>query len=231
MTLQVEFRERFKAAFDASRFKSLRQLSKESECNFDQASKIARGDFDNSKDGPGLIGVHRMCEKMGVALSDLLPPTHNNKERPGISAFFDRHRGDETSIYDYFDILDYCDFYEEPKMGRCTLVSQGHNSLLTLKTGLVDVEKQQAEYDSWSPEKRSEIFNFQRRAFDTGILAEKVFAERTYGFHGLDLKGSISRAAGRVFGHDLKPGLLLYAEMSGQQQRRPSNQERQALLA
>ena len=222
------FSTAFNAAFDASRYTSHRKLSIDSDCNPSQAGKIARGDFDASKDGPSLFGTYRMTEKMGVTLNDLRPPSYDYTDRPGVHDFFRRYRGPETTIHEFHEILEFCDVYDEPKMGRAVILSQGPRSLLTLKTGLIGVEKQQAEYDQWPREKRTAIFHWQRQAWEAGALSKPTYFEGTYGFYGLDLSGWVLLAACRVLFDDLKPRLLLYGDMLGQEQRSTSNKKRKA---
>lgn len=163
---------------------------------------------------------------MGVGLSDIMPPVRNPADPPGVKEFFKRYRGNGTRLRDYADMLDFCDLYAEPKMGRCKLISQGPRSLLSERTGLVDVERQQQEYDSWSPERRATIFNWQRRAFEVGSMGEPVPFEGTYGFGGLHLVGYILKSASRVLIDDLESGLLIYAEMLWQEERGPGDQKR-----
>ena len=70
-TLQEGLQKRFVQAMRASRFDSLTLLSKESGCSPSRAAKIARGDFLNSKDGPGAFGLWRMAQNLSTTLDEL----------------------------------------------------------------------------------------------------------------------------------------------------------------
>lgn len=229
--LQIDMRERFQALFEASKYSSLRRLSVESECSPSQAGKIARGDFDGSKDGPSLFSTWRMTEQMGASLVDLMPPTYDHSERPGVGEFFAHYRGEQTMLRDLTGILEFCDIYAEPQMGRCKIISQGPRGLLAEKTGLVDVDRQQEEFDAWPLEKRLKTFKRQRRAWDAGALSEPVEFEGRYDFQDLNLKGWILHAACRAFTDDFEPRLVVYCEMLRQKQGSRSHQRRQSAFA
>lgn len=213
------FRERFEAAFGASPYNSKTQLSKDSECSPSRAGKIIAGDFDHSKDGPGIFGVWRMSEKMGSSLNELLPPTTVRVERPGLPAFFARYRHGESHLSDFADILEFCDVYRQPKRGRCFIEAVGPKSLLAEKTQVTDASIQQAEFDAWSPDRKDRIFQWQLRAWRAGVLAEPEHFNASYRAAGRRFQLSLLRAACRVLTHDLKPRLLIYCEPIWQEQR------------
>jgi len=212
MDLPAIFEYQFNAAFRASRYRSHRKLSLESDCNDAQAGKIAKGGFRSSKDGPSLFSSYRMAEKMGVTLNDLLPPLEPKSERPGVEDFFARHQGFDTPISEFADIIDYCDVYAEPKNGRCRLISLGPQGLLAERTEIYDASIQQAAFDSWSPERKAKIFNWQRRAGEIGAIAEPEDFTGDYRAADRTIQILILRAACRVLTDDLKPRLLIYCD-------------------
>lgn len=215
MELPAVFEYQFNAAFKASRYGSHRKLSLESRCNPSQAGKIAKGGFRSSKDGPSLFGSYRMAENLGVTLNDLLPPPVPAEERPGVEDFFARYQGFHTPISEFRDILEFCDVYAEPKNGRCQLISQGMYGLLAERTDIRDPVIHQATFDSWSPERRAKIFNWQRRAWEAGAMAEPEDFTGDYRSADRTIQILILRAGCRVLSDDLKPRLLIYCDQIG----------------
>lgn len=211
-TLAQEVKKRFRSAFNASPYKSLRQLSEDSDCNPAQAGKIIRGGFDGSSDGPGLFSCYRLAESLGVGLSDILPPKHTSIGRPGVSAFFARYNRNNPRLEDFRDLLEFCDVFAEPKKGKSKILFLGRYSLLALKTDISDPAIHQAEYDSWSRERRTRIYQWQRRAWEIGALAEPEDFTGDYRSADRSIQTLILRAACRVLDDNLKPRLLVYCD-------------------
>lgn len=211
-SLPLAMRIRFKSAFEASKYSSLRRLSKDADCNEAQAARIMRGHFDDAKDGPGLFGVWRMAEKMGIGLTDLVPANLGRNHRPQMSEFFACYKPGNAHVSDFASVLEYCDQYAEPKGGRCRVLEVGSRSLLAEKTEMSDPALQQAEFDGWSNERRNRIYQWQRRAWDVGAIAEPEDFTGDYRAVDRSIRIMILRAGCRVLGDDLKPRLLVYCQ-------------------
>lgn len=203
-------KERFEAAFKASTYTSLRQLSGDSGCSPSLAGKILAGRA--SKDGPTVVGLWKLANRLGVTLNDLLPPREELVERPGLDKFFARYNFSNPRLDDFKDIIQFCDQYAEPKLGRCQIIKTGPKSLLVEKTQISDIALHQDSFDSWPREKRERIFKWQRRAWRLGAAAEPEDFSGTYKNSAGAVEIPILRAACRVLGDDLKPRLIIYCE-------------------
>jgi len=209
---QEAFARRFLEAHKASKFDSLRRLSIDSDCAPSRASKIASGDFDGSKDGPGIFGMWRMAASMETTLDELLPPARASHDRPGVTSFFARYRRQGASIQHFEDILEYCDLYLKPSRGKTNLVRVGAKSLLAERTMITDPSILQLEFESWPKDRRTAISEWQSRAWQAGALAEPEYFEGSYASTRRNVQIPVLRAACRLDLGNTKEGLILYCD-------------------
>lgn len=203
---------RFKAAFRASPYKSLRRLSDECQCSHSQAQKIWSGAFDHSDHGPGAVSMRRLCTALGVSLDHMFPDTGRRDHRPDFPEFFSRYRGKETPIARFADIIPFCDVYRKPTRGKTRLRSVGPRSLLAEKARTTDAELLQGRYETWPKCRQLRIFEWQRRAWDVGALGEpdgNFTAD--YPSSPREMHIPLFRAACRVV-DDTEPLLLIYCD-------------------
>lgn len=200
---------KFGAAFKASRFNSLADLSVSSGCSSTAASKVALGR--TGKKGPSVFGLWRMAEQMGVTLNDLLPPIAKSK-RPGAHYFLSLYEGDDTHISAFDDVIDYCDIYLQPHAGRSRIEAVGPKSVLGEKTQIFDPKLQQDQYDMWSLEKRSKASVWQTRAWENGVAADYEYFSGSYIASQRNIEGAILKVGCKVLGRDHKPRLLVYID-------------------
>ncbi len=203
---------RFRSAFQASPYKSLRRLSDDCNCAHSQAQKIWSGGFGDSSHGPGVISLWRLCTALGIGLNDLLPPPPSTVDRPGVGAFFSRYQGNETPIGNFADIIDFCDTYRKPIRGKTRLQKVGPRSYLAEKAQTTDAVVLQLEYESWPLDRRRRIFEWHRRAWSAGATSEPDGTFMAlYPSSPRVMRIPLLRAACRVVDNS-EPLLLIYCE-------------------
>ncbi len=209
VTLSVIFRERFDGARQRAGL-SLATLGRISSNSASKLQSIAKGQFDNSKDGPGLFGVYRAATSLDVTLDQLAPP--ENTKRPGVNAFLSCFRGVDTPIEYFGSVLDFCDVYRRPRSGSTQLDRLGSKSLLVEVSGMQDTTLLQIEYDRWPARRRRKIYDRQRMAWDRGYLIDSEIYDAEFVETLLTSNFSLLMAACRVRDTCGQSKLLIYAE-------------------
>lgn len=207
-------RERFQLAFDASPFSSRRKLSEASGVSPSLVGKIMAGHA--SKDGPSVFPLWRIANQMGSSLDELLPPDRDQLDRPTTQDFLARSKPKQGLMSDFRDILDFCDIYRPPRVGRSRVFRIGPRSTLGEKTQLFDPTIHQIEYDSWSKDVQAKIFNWQKRAWDERIASQPDFYSASYKSTSRKISGPILKSACRladdIFSDNLEERLLVFVE-------------------
>lgn len=171
---------------------------------------IAKGVYDDAKDGPGLYGIHRTVAHLNTSLEELIPS--RTEKRPGINKFLSCYRGLGTPIESYHSVLSFCDVYKQPSAGLTHLERLGSNSLLVQVSGLTDPALLQLEFESWAASKRSKVYNRQKRAWATGHVIDTEVYDQRFQASSLHPHFSLLLAACRVVDFDAREKLIVYAE-------------------
>lgn len=201
---------RFTDALARSEFASLRDLARASGNSVAMLSNLINGKS-TAKHGPGLFAVNKAAQAMGLTLNDILPP----ETGPTVQEFLKRHPGPQhpnTSIQVFSGQLSYCDIYREPKGGLSNIKRAGPNSLVVTQSGLSDPALIQAEYLSWSKQRRMRIFKRQRRAWDTVKLSELDYFSEDSRVLNERKRVPFFIAICRVIDYDGEPVLVVFCE-------------------
>mmetsp|Transcript_27660 Transcript_27660/g.51385 ORF Transcript_27660/g.51385 Transcript_27660/m.51385 type:complete len:214 (-) Transcript_27660:1298-1939(-) len=209
MELSVTFRQRFNEARQQSGL-SLNRLGRISANSPSKMQAIANGEYDGSKDGPGLFGVHRAVAPLGVTIDQLAPPIV--QPRPGINAFLSCFSGKDTPIESFGRMLDFCDVYKEPSGSRTHLARVGPKSLLVSVSGIWDPALLQIEYERWPAKRRKTIYQRQRFAWQRGHCIDSETYQAKFIGTSKTMSFSLMLAACRVRDYDGSSTQLIYAE-------------------
>lgn len=179
---QIAFRGRFLNAFEASPYKSMRQLSIDSGFSESHIHKIFNGQYDNSNTGPGSFGLARAAYQMGktpnyfLGFEEVRAP--QMAEGPTISKMFKCYFESGARLEGFGEMIKFCDIFGMPKDGVTYLEKVGPLSLMSRTSKERDPIKLQMEFEKAEPELRKEIFDGQMRAWDAGALAEPFYMDR-----------------------------------------------------
>ena len=125
------FRKNLKRAIDNSPYsKSVSKLSSEAALGEKTLGNILNNtSVDIAKAGPGLFGMKRVADLLGVTLDYLVG--QNFDDRPTPSMLVERFRSTGGRIEGFSDLLPMADLYQPVSEGdtTLTLISQGKNSL------------------------------------------------------------------------------------------------------
>lgn len=209
MLLSVLFRRRFNDAVKRSRL-SLAQLARASSNSPSKIQSIANGDFDNSKDGPGLFGIHRATVVLRVGLDALAPP--NKTLRPDVNDFLSCFEGPDQPMSDFQSVIRFCDVYHKPMDGMTRLKRLGPGSLLVEVSNINDPALLQIEYEGWSAKRRHQISDRHVRAWTEGHCIDSEIYTADFVQTSLQPRLSLIVAACRTRDFDGEIVLLVFAE-------------------
>lgn len=209
MQLSVVFRRRFKSAVKRSGM-TLAQLARRSSNSPSKIQSIANGEFDNSKDGPGLFGVHRATTELGIGLDELAPP--NKLLRPDVNQFLSCFQSPDQPISNFQSVIPFCDVYHKPLDGMTRLKRLGPGSLLVEVSNINDPALLQIEYEAWSANRRRHFSDRQVKAWTQGHYIDSEIYAADFVQTSLKPRLSLIVAACRVRDFDRKLALLVFAE-------------------
>lgn len=212
----IAFRDRFLRAYEASTFKSIRQLSLASGFSESHLHKIANGAYDNSTSGPGCFGLARVALSLNTSPDHLLgfqrsaPPRLN--EGPSTARMFRCYLDSGARMEGFQEMMNFCDVYSKPRDGLTHLEKVGRLSLLAQTSKIIDPEILQREFEAAEPELREAVFEGQLRAWNAGALAEPYFMNRRLVSRALHVRLPFIRVACRVSTLSGEEKLLIFCE-------------------
>jgi hypothetical protein len=125
------FRRNLKRAIAASPYaKSISKLSVDAALGEKTLGNMLNSDtVDTAKAGPGIFGMKRVADLLGISLDYLVG--YNPDGRPTPTIFMERYKQTAGRIEGFSDLLPMADLYHPAKQGdkKLRLVSQGPHSL------------------------------------------------------------------------------------------------------
>lgn len=237
----VEFRERFERAYKASSFESYRSLSLASGWSESRIQRIMKGQFDNSKDGPGFFGIARVCQQLKIT-PDYLAGIHRWKEcdsQPAASnnaklnasqflqVFEDEHSPPTIKqlvhtysrsgarIEAFGKHLDYFDTYDLPDHNSRLIQIRdvGSKSLSALRMGEANPLLLQEAFNAASDQLREKIYDHHCRTIDQGICIEVDSINEAMSNHPVHVKIDYVRVSMKVKDHQGQESILIFCEL------------------
>ena len=218
--IAITLRTRIKDAFERSELPSYSALSRAAGMSRPVAQKLLAGQFDNSKDGPGVFSVKRMANALGTTVGHLLGEdlssdiisqsffTGTNRKKSVIEKLMETYwRG--AGRYEAFDpLIEDCDVYSIPNADDLApqIVRVGKRTLFAGRLGGPFQRDAQREIDQFAAEKKQDVLEFFGR-----VLREKTAIGNAFLDHNM-----VTRPA-RVSASNVRLGLLTQTAQ-GQQQ-------------
>lgn len=233
--LPVIFKDRLTQAFKRSSFRSHRALSTASGLGETRVHRMINGQFDNSKDGPGLFNIVRLCEQLSITPDYLVGQTGWNNpsspmdtsgaammeayaglsETPTTKEFARRYVRGGARLEAFHDLRDFFDLYGPPDRvnKNINVLRVGPKSVAGQRVGGSNPAILQTCYDNASPALRNKIFSGQVKAFDGGYVCEPDSIDEMYETVPMHIKIDYLRTSMRVSDASGSEYLILFAEV------------------
>lgn len=231
--LAVLFRERLSDAFERSDFKSHRALSQAAGLGDSRVHRIIKGQFDDSKDGPGFFNVVRLCQQLSVtpdyfagvqkwgsseadtdeSASIFIERFTQQGNRPSTKEVARRYVRGGARVEAFTDLKDYYDLYEPPHEQTIKVIHVGSKSLAGQRIGGSNPALLQACFDQAPDSLKAKIYDAQVKAFAAGYVCEPDYINEMYEPLPMQVKIDYLRSSMRVADADGREFLLLFAEL------------------
>jgi hypothetical protein len=237
----AEFRARFERAYEASDFESYRSLSLASGWSESRIQRIMKGQFDNSKDGPGFFAIARVCQQLKIT-PDYLAGIHRWKESntppkappnaslnasqflqvfaeehkpPTIKHLVHTYTRSGARIEAFGKLLDYCDIYDLPdhERGLIQIREVGSKSLSALRMGEANPLLLQEAFNAASDHLRQKVYDHHCRTIDRGVCIEIDSIGEAMSNHPVHVKIDYLRASMTVKDHQGQESILIFCEL------------------
>lgn len=237
----VEFRKRFSRAYEASNFESYRSLSLASGWSESRIQRIMKGQFDDSKDGPGFFGITRVCHQLKIT-PDYLAGIHRWREAgadqidsktatlnasqflqviaedhqpPTVKQLVHAHTRSGARIEAFKSHLDYCDIYDLPNHDEqsINIRAVGAKSLSALRMGEANPLLLQDAVNAASDTLRKRMYDHHMRTLEHGITIEIDSINEAMSNHPIHVKIDYLRVSMRVKDHQGKESILIFCEL------------------
>ena len=186
----VVFRERLAAAVDASGIPSHRKASELAGLSAPQVGAILRGEYDTSRAGPGVFGMHRLASQLGVTLDDLLAPADAHepsdvsefnsipREEVNIDMFVECYERGGRRLEAIEHLHEHFDLYKAPTEEASVPILErlGRQTLFAMRIRTTNRTTGQRELNAVTPGERRMILAFHRRVMTESIVLDCAFA-------------------------------------------------------
>lgn len=237
----TEFRARFERAYEASEFESYRSLSLASGWSESRIQRIMKGQFDDSKDGPGFFGIARVCQQLKVT-PDYLAGIHRWKESttppetltnaalnatqflqvfaeehkpPTVKQLVHSHSRSGARIEAFSKHFAYCDIYDAPDHDRrlVQIREVGSRSLSALRMGEANPLLLQEAFNAASDKLREKVYEHHCRTMERGICIEIDSIDEAMSNHPVHVKIEYLRVSMLVKDHQGRESILIFCEL------------------
>lgn len=189
--IQTRFRRGLQNAYELSEIESLRQVSALAGMSAPQVASILRGDFDESRSGPGVFGVYRMAKTLGVTIDELFEG-EPARVPDGYSEFNQISRTDVCvdTLVEAFErsghrlegldrFSEHFDTYYPSKVDAIVpkLRSLGRQTLFAMRIKTTSVSVGQRELIAATPQERRKILDFHAKVQAEGMALDCSFTD------------------------------------------------------
>jgi transcriptional regulator with XRE-family HTH domain len=206
--ISVTFRLRVEKAISESKFNSISKVAQTSGLSSPTLQKILRGEFDNSRGGPGVFAMQRLAEALEKPLSYFFDQSvaERNKELGSLNGTSDGHinhipefleahwRGGK--LLEAFDhLVPHFDLYMPPSDVATgpKIVAPGQQTLLSRRIGDCDPLVVQRELDHLPQKTRFEIIDFHRRSMQNDTAVSNSFIDHRLKDRPVHVRAGYSR--------------------------------------
>lgn len=197
------FRKNFDRIYRESDFSSYRSLSLDASLSPSRAQKIASGDFDFSKDGPGIFGVARMCRSLGTDPNKML-----GFEALSVDALIRCFVSGQGAIGAFDKYLKHCDIYARPEEESVVVRGAGSETMASQHLPHCTAQTLQKAYSKGTSKTRHDIWKGQLAAWEH--KASAFPARISDVVSGKELFLNFVRAGFRVHMPDASERLLIF---------------------